>query len=118
MQFMGFYENDIGSGTVGAKITAEKLNNSLKNDKSIDYKIREINIDPSDPKKQIFIILQKTMGTVDERDFIKFPMIERYFRTGVFDDLDCYKSSRDLWKEEENLKNENGVGINRLTFYD
>ena len=58
-QFMGFYKNVTGNGTMGAKITSKILNQHLKFDKNINYKIKEINIDPKDPMKQIFIILQK-----------------------------------------------------------
>jgi SAM-dependent methyltransferase len=112
-QFMGFYTNLEGRSVQGAKITAKILNKYLKNDKSINFKINEINIDPHDPKKQIFIILQKTDSFCEkERDFETFKMIKRNFRTGVFDDLKSSDAMRSLW--EENRKCE----LHRLTFYD
>lgn len=112
-QFMGFYTKLQGSGTNGAKITAKILNKYLKNDKSINYKINEINIDKHDPMKQIWIVLQKTtLFNESERDFEKIKMIDRNFRTGVFDDLSKYNSVKKLWLR--NAKQE----IHKLTFYD
>jgi SAM-dependent methyltransferase len=112
-QFMGFYTRLEGSGECGAKITAKMLNKYLKYEKSISFKIKEINIDPEDPMKQIFIILQKTNSFNElDRDFEKFKMIKRNFRTGVFDDLKSYNDTRKLW--EKNKNNE----IYKLTFYD
>jgi len=111
-QFMGFYTNKIGFGKCGAKITAKDLNENLKFDTTINYKIKEINIDPEDPMKQIFIVLEKTHADENERDFELFEMTKRNFRTeGVFDDLKSYESHRDLWKNNK-LKE-----INPLTYY-
>lgn len=111
-QFMGWYNNSIGKGTMGAKITAKKLNDKLMDDENLDYKINEINIDINDPKKQIFIILQKTKINVNQKNFENIKMINKNFRTGTFNDLNSYKNIVKLWKI--NKKKE----LHKLTFYD
>jgi len=111
-QFMGFYTNTSGSGKCGAQIKAKDLNKYLKSEDTIKYKIKEINIDPHDPMKQIFIVLENTNGNENERDFELFKMTERNFRTeGIFDDLKSYQSHRDLWSKNAIRE------INKLTFY-
>ena len=115
IQFQGHLVKEVGVGTSGAKITASKLNARLKKP-HLNYSIQEINIDPDDPTNQIFLVLQKipkdTPISEAEKDFETTPMIDRAFRTGVFDDLKSYNELREAWA----LKKRGGGA--RLTFYD
>ena len=110
---MGFHTSLEGRGECGAKITAKILNKHLKDDKSLNFKIKEVSIDPEDPMKQVIIILQKTnLFNELDRNFELFKMIKKNFRTGVFEDLKSYGEIRKLWARNRNNE------IYRLTFYD
>jgi SAM-dependent methyltransferase len=109
-QFLAFLTEKVGRRTIGAMVTAKRLNESLRDDTSVQYSIREMSIDRKDPNKQIIIILQKAND--GERDFEKAPLIDKDFRTGTADGLATYKKAKVLWKRNQEKE------ICRLTFCD
>lgn len=108
-QFEGNRTGVIGSGGVGAKITARYLDNGLSDCK---YVIREVSIDPNDKVRNVVIVIQK--HHVDQpcddsvKSFQRFQMIERRWMSGVYDDI----------KTKTNMHERQSQPELRLTFYD
>ncbi|NWG92390.1 MAG: class I SAM-dependent methyltransferase [Parvularculaceae bacterium] len=93
--FQVWQTEDVGSGRLGAKVTAKKLNAALADE---PYAIRFLQIDPQDPVPHCFVILEKT-ARADARDFAAFPVDKGPFRTGVFEDLASCAAMALKWKE-------------------
>jgi SAM-dependent methyltransferase len=93
--FQVWQTETVGSGRLGAKITAKKLNDALV---GAPYAIRFLQIDPKDPVPHCFVILEKA-ARADARDFAAFPVDKGPFRTGVFEDLPSCAAMVEKWKE-------------------
>jgi len=108
-QFEGNKEDPVGHETCGARITAKELDAALQDQ---PYRIREVSIDPTDPVRNIVIVLQKTFhGEITmetERSFQLFRMSERRWISGVYDDIKTKTVAHRRLKEPQK----------RLTFYD
>lgn len=99
---------ETGAGRVGAKITAQKLEQALGGQ---PYRIRFMQIDPKDPVPHCFVLVEKT-ARVDPADparrFSDFPVDHGPFRTGVFEDLPSCAAMVERWRETPR----------RVTFFD
>jgi len=107
-QFEGNRTERIGSQQVGARITAADLDRRLGD---VRFKIREISIDPSDAVRCVVIVLQKPEEHDNSNEhtdsFLKYPMTERQWISGVYDDITTKTNMHERQKTPL-----------RLTFYD
>ena len=83
-QFEGNRKEDKGSGQTGAKVTAQKLDSALE---GAEFRICEVSKDPTDKVRNIVIVLQKTPGRKSSETFQTYPMTERGWMAGVYDDI-------------------------------
>ncbi|MFZ5617879.1 MAG: class I SAM-dependent methyltransferase [Pseudomonadota bacterium] len=106
--FQIWQSEEVGTGRVGAKITAKKLESALAD---APYKIRYMLIDPKDPVPHCMVVLERTPG-VDRSDpdrlFSTFEVDNGPFRTGVFEDLPSCAAMVSKWREAQR----------KITFYD
>ena len=90
----------IGSGQVGARVSAEELDNGLA---GLPYKIREASIDPDDPVRNMVIVLQKLKDgeivSPEASSFSQAQLIERPWITGVYEDIKTQTTMHDKLKE-------------------
>jgi SAM-dependent methyltransferase len=107
-QFEGNRTEKIDEKYKGARINAAVLDLKLSED---SFRIREISVDPDDAIKNVVIVLQKPIDQDEsqkERDsFAKWPIIERRWLSGVYDDI--------LTKTSMHERQKNPM---RLTFHD
>lgn len=108
-QFEGNRTEPVGSGQMGARITATDLDRGLRD---IKFMIREISVDPDDAVRNIVIVLLKPEAQSEspkKRDsFVKWPVIERLWISGVYNDMRTKTSMHERQKNPPL----------RLTFYD
>jgi ubiquinone/menaquinone biosynthesis C-methylase UbiE len=108
-QFVGSRTEKVGSGTTGAQITALSLDEGLG---GVNYLIREVSVDPADPVRNVVIVIQKPKAGQRvrgaDRSFVKYPMTERRWLSGVYDDITTRTQMHERLKK----------GPDRLTFYD
>jgi len=83
-QFEGNRTEEVGKGQVGARITAEKLDAALE---GAEFEICEISQDPTDAVRNIVIVIRKTPGSLSAESFQSYPMSERGWMEGVYDDI-------------------------------
>lgn len=87
-QFEGNRTEPVGSGSTGARITAMDLDRGLRD---ISFRIRKVSMDPDDAVRNIVIVLQKPEDNgesqKDPDPFVKYPMTERRWISGVYDDI-------------------------------
>jgi len=102
-QFEGNRTQAVGSGQVGAKITAKLLNEKLRD---VAFSIKEISSDPQDRVRNIVVVLQKSPNC--DWDFQSHPMIERRWINGVYDDI----------RTKTQMHERQAKPMMRLTFYD
>lgn len=108
-QFEGTRTDAIGSGCLGARLTAHDLEQGLAD---VPFRIREISLDPADAVRNVVIVLQKPRDgeetAAGERAFSTVPMIERRWLRGVYDDV----------KTETQMHERHRQTPKRMTFYD
>lgn len=109
--FQAWQTQDEGHGRVGAKISARRLDEGLKD---VPYEILEISKDSADPQRHMLVALRKPDprdGAVppDRRSFKDFPLVEAPYRTGIFEDLPSCEHMVKAW---------NGPNDRPFTFYD
>lgn len=108
-QFVGSRIEQVGHGQTGAKITAAELDAGLRN---TPFVIREVSVDPADPVRNVVIVIQKPKSgervAASDRSFVKYPMTERRWLSGVYDDVTTRTQMHERLKK----------GADRLTFYD
>lgn len=87
-QFEGNRTAAVGHNQTGARISAALLDAGLA---KADYRIREISIDPADAVRCVVIVLEKcapgTHAAAAGRSFAQWPMSERRWMSGVYDDV-------------------------------
>ena len=94
--FIGIHVKEVGSGTTGAQITAEKLDKALKD---TEYTIREISSDSLNPRQQTMVIVLQKAKTASPMLFSQVPIVDVPFASVAYG-------------EEKDIK------VKRLTFYD
>lgn len=109
VQFVGSYKEWEGAGNRGAKITANRLDSALAGQ---PYRIRELSADPNNPLHSLVIALEKVPTTTvvpeAERSFKQYPLTEKLWWTGVYDDITTRTRMHEQIAE----------GRRPLTFYD
>ncbi|MBK6658057.1 MAG: class I SAM-dependent methyltransferase [Proteobacteria bacterium] len=87
-QFEGNRTAAVGHNQTGARISAALLDAGLA---EVDYRIREISLDPKDAIRCVVIVLEKPVAGAEvspaERSFSRWPMSERRWLSGVYDDV-------------------------------
>lgn len=87
-QFEGNRTAAVGRAQTGARISAALLDAGLAD---TNYRIREISIDPKDAVRNVVIVLEKcaagTTVAAEQRSFSQWPMSERRWVSGVYDDV-------------------------------
>ncbi len=87
-QFEGNRTAAIGHNQTGARISAMLLDTGLV---GTAYRIREISLDPKDAIRCVVIVLEKPLTGSEvaaaERSFSTWPMSERRWLSGVYDDV-------------------------------
>jgi SAM-dependent methyltransferase len=84
-QFEGNRTAAVGHNQLGARISAALLDAGLTD---TNFRIREVSIDPKDAMRCVVIVLEKcTASTPAERSFLTWPMTERRWMSGVYDDV-------------------------------
>lgn len=108
-QFVGSKTNPVGSGHVGARVTADLLDEGLAD---LDYLIREVSTQPGDRMANVVIVLQKCARgetpSAELKSFSSFPLSSRPLLEGVYDDIKTQTAMHRLQAGE----------MRRLTFYD
>lgn len=108
-QFVGTRRDDIGHGSFGARITAGKLNGTLRRRR---FEICELSCDPEDPVRNMIVVLRKrpwlSRNDPARTDFTTFPMTQRPWRGGVYDGIETATMAKKRLAEE----------AQRITFYD
>lgn len=94
--FIGIHVRDVGSGTTGAKITAGKLDEALKDEK---YKIREVSSDSANPRQRTMVIVLQKTHEASADTFSEFTLTDEPFASVAYG-------------EDRNKV------VKRLTFYD
>jgi len=83
-QFEGNRTADQGQGQVGARISAGRLDEALAGQ---EFRIRELSVDPSDAVRNVVVVLEKKPGETAPESFRTFPMTQRRWMQGVYDDI-------------------------------
>lgn len=96
-QFEANHIDAEGERGTGARIHADLLNEELA---GLSYEICEMSLDPLDPTRNMVIVLRKTDAPGDNVSFTDFPVTERRWISGVYDDI------RTKSAMHENLKRE------------
>ncbi len=104
-QFEGNRTKDAGEGQMGARITAAKLDAALERE---EFRIRELSMDPTDKVRNVVVVIEKTPGRIRTESFRTFPMIERRWMEGVYDDI----------KTKTQMHERQAAPALKLTFYD
>lgn len=108
-QFEGNRTAAVGRAQTGARISAALLDAGLAD---TTYRIREISIDPKDAVRNVVIVLEKcsagTTVAAEQRSFSQWPMSERRWVSGVYDDVTT-RTQMHARQQQAPLK---------LTFYD
>lgn len=107
-QFEGNRTEPVGSGQTGARITATDLDRGLRDSR---FRIREVSMDPDDAIRCIVVVLQKPEDNGQSQQnadsFVKYPMRQRRWVSGVYDDI---RTKTSMHERQKNPL--------RLTFYD
>jgi len=93
-----------GEGRIGAKLTAAKLTDALKDE---EFEILELNTDPLDPIPHFCVILRKGQGP-GPKDFSEITLTERPWRPALWEGLESMENHRALMKN----------GQRKITFYE
>jgi SAM-dependent methyltransferase len=105
LQFEGNRKEDQGKGQTGAKITAAKLDAALA---GAEFEIIEVSKDPTDKVRNVVLVLRKTPGKPAADSFQTFPMTERRWMEGVYDDI----------KTKTQMHERQAAPALTMTFYD
>ena len=104
-QFEANKKEEQGSGQVGAKITAEKLDAALD---GAEFRICEVSEDPNDRVRNVVVVIQKTPGKRNDSSFKTYPMTNREWLSGVYDDI----------KTKTRMHERQAEPVQEMTFYD
>jgi len=105
-QFEGNRTAAVGHNQLGARLGAALLDAGLA---EASFRIREVSTDPKDAIRCVVIVLEKcAMSTPAERSFKTWPMTERRWMSGVYDDVKT-RTRMHARQQQAPLK---------LTFYD